>query len=748
MRTPRLIGAAASAALCFLLTSVTPASAEAPLASGLRELAAAHDRGDARLPALLALHITDRAGDPLVTVRVQPNADANAVLKQLEAVGFHLQTRSSINPWLLEGFLPLAAAHTAARISGIHSIHATQRPAQRVGLVTSQAVALEKADIAQSRGVDGTGIRVGVLSDSYDACTFCTVHAADDIKSGDLPADGVTVIQEVQNELLITDEGRAMLQLVHDIAPGSELGFASAANGELQFAENILALRSRFNADVICDDVIYLDEPMYSDGILAQAVDLVSQAGAAYFSSAGNEGLEAFEDTYRPIPFALAQRVAAQAHSNVHLEQIPAAIRPQSVHNFNASGTPSITQRFTPTALETLSFQWDEPFNLGKVRTEYIVYIFDENGNWLDPNTAPTVFYTTDNTLVTDRPIQFLALEPHPKDFVGGANVSDYQFVIGNVNGGPAQHIKYINFNGLGVSQRQNAPSTWGHAAARGGLGVAATYYAIPNFVEDFSSPGPVTIFFDTQGNRLDPPDVRFTPQLTAADGVDTTFFGIDRDGNGFPNFFGTSAASPDAAAVGALALQAAGGPGSLSPAQLYQRLEHTATPIWTPDIRWIAGAVAGPLSLSINYDWVRFNRGWTAQLTDIGQHSVASIVLDTAPLGLIFNPNPIRFVVGATTGPGIDDITHTVSADQTKFIMTFAPGTFLSGESFSFGLSVFNPLELTTQEDPDRFRGMNVTITLDDGSSFTAPVLALPKLAVNNFAGFGLVNADAATSH
>jgi hypothetical protein len=770
MRTVRLTGAAVLGTLCLLVSAFAPAAAEpAALASGLRELAAAYDRGDPRLSAHLAIHITNRAGDPLVLVHLEPGADVNAALKQLAAAGFQLTTRSSINPALVEGYLPLAAVHAAAAVAGIRALHAQQRPVKHQALLpvlppVKQAAVFEKASLANARGITGKGIRIGALSDSFDACPdpLCTDingnpdHAAQDIASGALPAAGVTVLQEfdpsVNPGLTPTDEGRAILQLVHDIAPDAQLGFASAFNGELSFAENILALRAQFNADVICDDVSYSDEPMYSDGILAQAVDLVSHAGAAYFSSAGNNGLEAYESVYPPISFAAAQQLVAHGHGNVHLEQIPAAIRPLTVHNFNGGeddrGAPSITQRFTTTFNQGITFQWDEPFFLGLVKTNYIVYVFDKDGNWMDPNSAAFPgFYTTDNALLTDTPNQFLFLPPFPTDFVGGANVTDYQLVIGKTNAGPARHIKYININGLGVSERQNASSTSGHPAARGARGVAAQYYAIPKFPEDFSSPGPVTIYLDTQGNRLDEPDVRFTPQITAADGIDTTFFGFDSDGDGYPNFFGTSAAAPDAAAVAGLVLQAAGGPGSLAPQRVYQRLEATATPIPVPNMRWIAGAFAGPLEFAASGDWTRWDRDFSVEVEDIGGHSVASIVLDSSPTGLVFNPNPNRFSVGATNGPGIADITHTVSGPgNTVFTMLFAPGKFTSGESFDFGESVFAPIQGSTQEDPDRFRGMKVTVTLDDGRHWTAPVVTLPKFPINNFAGFGLVNADAAT--
>jgi hypothetical protein len=329
-------------------------------------------------------------------------------------------------------------------------------------------------------------------------------------------------------------------------------------------------------------------------------------------------------------------------------------------------------------------------------------------------------------------------------------NPGTYQIVIAKVNDGPAQRIKYVTVNGTGESEIQNAPSVWGHTAAKHGQSVGAMYYGITNFPEDFSSPGPVTIYFDKRGRRLDEPEVRQVPQITAVDGVDTTFFGGDVDGNKHPNFFGTSAAAPDAAAVAALIIQAAGGPGQIGPDQVYERLQRTATAIPLSRNRFLAAAFSGPVVAAVNGDFGRETDYWTLAVEPFTNKTVKSVTINlTIPDMIFYNPANATtgFRIGTLHGLAATDVVATRSANFTSLTLTFKPGSFGAGNFLTFA-NFAAPAKLPFQfeVDADRVQGGQVIVTLSDDSTRTGTFLVERLERVNNFTGAGLVNADAAT--
>ena len=96
-----------------------------------------------------------------------------------------------------------------------------------------------------------------------------------------------------------SDEGRAMLQIVHDVAPKSTLAFSSGFISAGNMAQQIKNLQTA-GCNVITDDITYITEPFFSDGMIAKAVNAVKALGVAYFTSAGNYGDKSYEGIYTP----------------------------------------------------------------------------------------------------------------------------------------------------------------------------------------------------------------------------------------------------------------------------------------------------------------------------------------------------------------------------------------------------------------------------------------------------------------
>ena len=513
--------------------------------------------------------------NPLARVlgeRVLVDAVTDDDVRTLEAALVSLGMRNvAVFGRTISGELPLTAIPALDAIPSLRFV----RPAvamRSAGAVTTQGDAAMRADVARSAfGLSGAGVKVGVLSDSFN----CLGGAAADVASGDLAT--VTVIQEISDCQGATDEGRAMLQIVHDVAPGASLSYASAFNGTASFAQNIVALKNN-GAKVIVDDIIYFDEPMFQDGIIAQAVDFVVAQGAAYFSAVTNYARQSYESAFRPGA-TFADGAFTSAPGAPHFAGGRA-------HNFATSGPADHMQLITIPAGKTfkVSLQWDSPF-------------FSVSGGSGSPNDVDVYLLDANNQVVAGADTNNLGGDAvEIMSFENSGATATFKLMILNFAGPLPGFIKYNYFDSA-ITIATHATSSgvaWGHPAANGAEAVGAAYYArtpvfgvYPPQLESFSSAGPARILFNTSGQRLASPLFRLKPNLVAPDGGNTTFFGEDSDGDGRPNFFGSSAAAPHAAAVAALMLQRVP---ALGPFVIYAIQEGTALDMGAPGVDFDTG--------------------------------------------------------------------------------------------------------------------------------------------------------------
>jgi hypothetical protein len=517
-----------------------------------------------------------------------------------------------------------------------------------------------------------------------------------DVTRGDLPGPAnrarrtipVNVIEDGDpSDLFNIDEGRAMLQIIHDVAPESALAFCTAGVTQAAFASGIRRLRTEAGCDVLVDDIGFPDEPFFSDGIVAQAVeevvnsDTLAGRKALYYSAAGNAGALGYEADFAPVSDADA-RGGMAGTNNLQLSQVPLELTGGGFHNFTPGAGSNIAQKVVVRDdLVEISFQWNDLFDAAEMTSDFNVLIFDAAGNFLDELSG------TDDSFATGQALEIVDLVPA---FAGGERT--YQLAIARRAGGTgeAQHFRYFTDTDGGVGGTffdMKIPTIFGHSGARSGDGVGAYQYNKLARPEDFTSFGPVTIFFDDQGNRLAMPEVRQQPTISGPDGVATSL-------PSFRSFFGTSAAAPHVAAVAALLLQAAGGPGSLTPAQVRQALQDTARPhdLEPLTATAIAATANGTVTLTGYGDGSDFSSAFehffTLEFTGPAGAGLKSVLIDLTAAGLKFDLDPAAgfpFTVGSTSGGVAAPVTGAVQRGNRKLLVTF--GAFPPGGKVTFGI-------------------------------------------------------------
>lgn len=582
----------------------------------------------------------DLDGQSLVLIDAVTRGDARELKAALLGLGLE---HPSVYSNDVGGWLPVNRIADAAARPEVASIRAAMVRARAA--VATQGDYAQRSSLVRSSypALTGAGVTVGVLSDSFDcyavyaqpgsgvpvsgftgyAFNGFTADAATDEASGALPAT-VTVLAEpftanpsvrgdclnygAPNQAPFTDEGRAMLQVVHAIAPGANLEFYTGDDSEAAFANGILALAAS-GAKVITDDLGYFDEPFYQDGIIAQAIDTVEGNGVAYFSAAGNNANSSWEST--------SPSFGTLAASGPNAGEL--------LLNFDISGTttantlPITVAPLFPGEFLGIIVQWDQPFVTGSAgspgaSSHINVCVTGATGNYLIvDNDGNSVTCSGVNASGVD-PVQILIIG-NPASAASSTSQQVLGLVIGLADGTPAPGRFIVSVQTDGQTNpppigtyATNSESLQGHPGAAGAAAVgAAFFFQTPQCgtstarLEPFSSQGGAPVLFDTSGARLATPVVRQKPDFVAPDGINTTFLGfqiasstingITVPSNGqlptsvaacqnnasFPNFFGTSAAAPHAAGIAALMLQANS---ALTPTAIYQALRLSALPM------------------------------------------------------------------------------------------------------------------------------------------------------------------------
>jgi len=575
----------------------------------------------------------------MLTVSADP-AEVSALIEQLKALGM---THVAQYKHLISGVFPVAKLSQIKDISGVSWVNSNRATSYSVGFAENKGETGMYADVIKKQeNLDGASISIGVLSDSYN----CVGGAEEDIATGDLPSD-VNVIKEYSfcAEDPRPDEGRAMMQLIHDIAPAAKLMFYTAWESPADFAQGIIGLADN-GADIIVDDIGYLTMPMFQEGPIAQAVNEVTARGVTYFSAAGNSSRRSYErdsffsearekahdfgkaagresDLYQKIiipkdstisiafqwasPYEVANsKVGASSDLDIYLYSA-------DKNNYVASSTDSnighdpveFLSYTTAESSESDTFYLhvrhmagDQPKKL-----KYVLF-----GPGLMESERPEKLYiqesvegfvvrhTKNDELMAEGQAVIVIKDPEDKftikdlaNFTIEKNLEGKFFITVYEQEVPLKDIWFIpsgfspvilasgelvlvaedseNTNAFIADYRTESGTVFGHSNASGAISVGAmSYQQAPFFansllIESFSSAGGTPILYDSEGELLEKPEYHPNPAFIALDDIDTTFFPaiseeLDSDGNELPNFKGTSAAAPNAAAMAALLLQ------------------------------------------------------------------------------------------------------------------------------------------------------------------------------------------------
>ena len=475
------------------------------------------------------------AGDIMVEIRfLSDRTDTPAVLASL---GFSPDAYSQFkNNTTGFGWASYADLEALAGVTGVLEITmpvagVTKAVTKYVQPITSAGDEILNADALRSlAGVDGTGVKVGVISDGVENWE----EVADFYE---LPA--TITIDEDRPGIPNKNEGTAMMEIVHDLAPGAELYFSSGLASSAEMVDSIDWLVSQ-GCDVIVDDLGFYGQPMFEDGTVAEAVLDAIGDGVVYVSAAGNDG-----ETHYQADFDAAQ-------DNTHL-----FAQSQNMLLFSLPGG-SVEMGYSSA---TGILQWSDEW--GASANNYNLYLLE----WMyDPGLEDWVWDGIDVSASIqngdDNPFEAIQVTNDT------ASTVYYAWLIHKAGGSDRELELYTVGNATMYDPQLVVPgdSVFGHPAANGVIAVGAIgandpydpyYSSDPDYenIKPYSSQGKSTVYTFPAGQN----PIRTERESLDVAGIDGVWTKVNDLGFwGLPDkpFNGTSAAAPHVAAIAALLLE------------------------------------------------------------------------------------------------------------------------------------------------------------------------------------------------
>ena len=220
----------------------------------------------------------DAAGN--VQVYLYMDSTSEDALAELRELGARIEIVNA--RWgVIQAWIPTTALDDFAALDVVDEVTLPDYAVTRAGSATTEGDAIHRANLVRAwSDLNGAGVKVGVISDGVDSMS-------DSQSSGDLPAN----VDIDPNLPGAGEEGTALLEIVHDLAPGASLAF-SGPFGSLEMAKAIDWLANDAfggaGVDIIVDDLGFYREPFFEDGPVALAAADAIAGGAVFVSAGGN----------------------------------------------------------------------------------------------------------------------------------------------------------------------------------------------------------------------------------------------------------------------------------------------------------------------------------------------------------------------------------------------------------------------------------------------------------------------------